>query len=99
MVRGGAGSAGCDYEMKGRSRDGRFVSDDQRPNPDTLERDHATLVVNGLDDTYAKHRSPGNGETSSPDEQKCKRSQWVSSTSRLFPVRPSPDIDWSRSIR
>lgn len=91
--------AGCDYEIKGRIEAGRFVSGDSRKNPDTLERDHATLVVNRLDDEFAAKRVPGDGESPGADQQKCKRRLDVSSTSRLFPVRPTPDIDWSRSIR
>jgi hypothetical protein len=57
--------------------------------PDTLERDHASLVVNRLDDVFAKKRDGSD----SNDEPKCKRNYSNSSTARLFPAKPSPDID------
>jgi uncharacterized protein YecT (DUF1311 family) len=81
--------AGCDYDMKGMMVDGAFRSDEQRRNPDTLERDHAMLTVNRLDDLFAKKRSGKENE----DEAKCRRRLDNSSTARLFPARPSPDID------
>jgi hypothetical protein len=81
--------SGCDYEMDGDVVNGVFRSSERRKNPDTLERDHATLIVNRLDDVFAKKRF----DSSDPDEMKCKRSPDRSSTARLFPVRPSPDID------
>jgi uncharacterized protein YecT (DUF1311 family) len=81
--------AGCDYEMDGDVVNGVFRSSERRKNPDTLERDHATLIVNRLDDAFAKKRFG----SSDADEMKCKRSPERSSTARLFPVRPSPDID------
>ena len=81
--------AGCDYEMDGDIVNGVFRSSERRKNPDTLERDHATLIVNRLDDAFAKKRF----DSSDPDEMKCRRSPDRSSTARLFPVRPSPDID------
>jgi len=81
--------AGCDYEMDGDIVNGTFRSSERRKNPDTLERDHATLIVNRLDDVFAKKRF----DSSDPDEMKCRRSPDRSSTARLFPVRPSPDID------
>jgi len=53
------------------------------------------LIVNRLDDSFAKKRS-GKDD----DEAKCKRRLDNSSTARLFPARPSPDIDnFSGSIR
>jgi uncharacterized protein YecT (DUF1311 family) len=84
--------AGCDFDMDGSMVKDVFRSDEERTNPDTLERDHAMLIVNRQDDGFAKKRvrSDGNG---SNDEPKCRRSGAVSSTARLFPVRPSPDID------
>ncbi|PDT85700.1 hypothetical protein CO669_30940 [Bradyrhizobium sp. Y36] len=88
--------AGCDYEMTGKMAGGTFRSDEQRKNPDTLERDHAMLVVNRLDDVFAQKR---NGKDTD-DEAKCRRRLDNSSTARLFPARPSPDIDnFSGSIR
>ena len=87
--------AGCDYEISGKLVDGgAFRSSDGRKNPDTLERDHATLVVNRLDDAFATKRWKKDGsEDSTADEPKCKRNSANSSTARLFPARPSPDID------
>jgi uncharacterized protein YecT (DUF1311 family) len=84
--------AGCDFDMEGSMVKGVFRSDEERTNPDTLERDHAMLIVNRQDDSFAKKRfrSDGNGFN---DEPKCRRNGAVSSTARLFPVRPSPDID------
>lgn len=81
--------AGCDYEMSGKLVGGAFRSEEKRKNPDTLERDHAILIVNRLDDVLAKKRVNADGE----DESKCKRNYTISSTARLFPARPSPDID------
>ena len=46
--------AGCDYAMSGKIVNGKFRSGEARKNPDTLERDHATLIVNRLDDAFAK---------------------------------------------
>ena len=68
---------------------GSFRSDEKRKDPDTLERDHAMLIVNRLDDAFAGKRPPSDES----DEQKCKRVPSISSTARLFPVNPSPDID------
>jgi uncharacterized protein YecT (DUF1311 family) len=92
--------AGCDYEMSGKLVRGAFRSDEQRKNPDTLERDRATLIVNRLDDVFAKKRWKQDGtEDAKADEAKCRRNLSNSSTARLFPARPSPDIDKSGSIR
>ena len=87
--------AGCDYEISGRLVDGgAFRSSDGRKNPDTLERDHATLIVNRQDDVFAKKRWKKDGTADgTADEPKCKRNSANSSTARLFPARPSPDID------
>ena len=88
--------AGCDYEMTGRMAGGSFRADEQRKNPDTLERDHAMLVVNRLDDMFAQKRTGKDTD----DEAKCRRRLDNSSTARLFPARASPDIDnFSGSIR
>jgi hypothetical protein len=82
--------------MTGKLVGGLFHSDDKGNNPDTLERDHATLIVNRQDDAFANKRSGENAV----DEMKCKRSPSNSSAARLFPARPSPDInDFGNSIR
>lgn len=87
---------GCDYEMTGKMAGGTFRADERRKNPDTLERDHATLIVNRLDDMFARKRTRDDTD----DEAKCKRRLDNSSTARLFPARPSPDINnFSGSIR
>jgi uncharacterized protein YecT (DUF1311 family) len=88
--------AGCDFDMAGKLVGGKFISDEKRKNPDTLERDRASLVVNRLDDVFAKKRDGSD----SNDEPKCKRNYSNSSTARLFPAKPSPDInDFGGSIR
>ena len=53
------------------------------------------LVVNRLDDIFAKKRysSKDGTENKDADEEKCKRRLDISSTARLFPATPSPDID------
>ncbi len=85
--------AGCEYEMDGRIEGGTFHASqggkNADKNPDTLERDHAMLIVNRLDDAFAKKRRGDGAE----DEMKCRRSIQASSTVRLFPVRYSVDID------
>ena len=81
--------AGCEYDMAGKVAGGKFVSDEPRKNPDTLERDHASLIVNRLDDGFAKKRRSADGD----DEPKCRRNIGNSSTARLFPAKSSPDID------
>jgi uncharacterized protein YecT (DUF1311 family) len=93
--------AGCDYAMTGKVVSGAFRADERRKNPDTLERDHATLIVNRLDDAFAKKRWKKDGTADeTADEAKCKRNSSNSSTARLFPARPSPDIDnFGGSIR
>lgn len=85
----------CDYDMSGDLAGGVFRSGVKGNNPDTLERDHAMLIVNRQDDAFAKKRKPGTDE----DEWKCKRLPSYSSTARLFPARPSPDIGDFDSIR
>ncbi|MBR1124935.1 DUF1311 domain-containing protein [Bradyrhizobium lablabi] len=79
---------GCDFDIKGKVAGGVFRSDEKRKNPDTLERDHATLIVNRQDDVFATKR----GEDDA-DEPKCRRNASFSSTARLFPAKPSADID------
>jgi uncharacterized protein YecT (DUF1311 family) len=94
--------AGCDYDMTGKLVGGAFRSDEERKNPDTLERDHTMLIVNRQDDVFAKKRYSKKDftENKDADEQKCKRRLDVSSTARLFPAKPSPDIDnFKGSIR
>jgi uncharacterized protein YecT (DUF1311 family) len=86
--------AGCDYDINGEVVNGAFQTYEKQKNPalknpDTLERDHAMLIVNRKDDSFASKR---NGSDDS-DEAKCKRRLDNSSTARLFPVRPSADID------
>ena len=83
---------GCDYEMSGAVKAGAFRASDQSKNPDTLERDHAMLVVNRLDDAFARKREAGSGSGDN-DEAKCRRINSLSSTARLFPAKPSDDID------
>jgi hypothetical protein len=69
----------------------RHVSDrGERKNPDTLERESATLIVNRQDDAFARKRR---GPDDDADPPKCLRNYTISSTARLFPARPSPDID------
>jgi len=91
--------AGCDYEMSGSVKNAVFTSKEQGKNPDTLERDHATLIVNRLDDEFAKKRYTDNGIAESADQAKCKRRLDISSTARLFPALPSPDINRLPGIR
>jgi len=81
--------AGCEFKMTGNTKGGAFRSDEERVNPDTLERDHASLIVNREDDAFARKRY----DDKALDEGKCNRNYGFSSTTRLFPVRPSPDID------
>lgn len=81
--------AGCEYDMQGKAAGNSFRSDEHGKNPDTLERDHAMLIVNRQDDVFARKRHGDEGA----DEMKCRRSMQASSTARLFPVRYSPDID------
>jgi hypothetical protein len=79
--------------MSGAAKDSTFRADDDpnnpEKNPDTLERDHAMLIVNRRDDAFAGKRSGDKGV----DEMKCRRSMQASSTARLFPAKPSADID------
>jgi len=84
----GSWKDGCDYDIEGKVVGGVFRSDEQRKNPDTLERDHSMLIVNRQDDVFAKQRH----DPTDSDEPKCKRSYANSSTARLFPAKPSPDI-------
>jgi hypothetical protein len=60
----------------------------------SLRRREATLMVNRKDDVFAKKRSNDDGTAGDKaNEAKCHRNASLSSTARLFPVRPSPDID------
>jgi uncharacterized protein YecT (DUF1311 family) len=79
----------CEYEIAGKVLGGSFRSDEERTNPDTLERDHAMLIVNRLDDAFAEKRP----DPKQSDKPKCRRISSYSSTARLFPAKPSPDID------
>jgi hypothetical protein len=47
--------------------------------------------VNRADDVWAKRRD--NPAERDADEGKCKRKVTISSTARLFPVKPSPDLN------
>jgi len=86
--------AGCDYDMSGKIAGGVFRSEEKRKNPDTLQRDHAMLIVNRLDDVFANKRWKKDGSADdTADEAKCKRNLSNSSTARLFPTRASLDID------
>jgi uncharacterized protein YecT (DUF1311 family) len=91
----GSWKDGCDYEMSGKLVGGVFHADEPGKDPDTLERDHAMLIVNRQDDAFAKKRKPGTDE----DQWKCKRRPDYSSTARLFPARTSPDISDFEDIR
>jgi uncharacterized protein YecT (DUF1311 family) len=84
----GSWKDGCDYDIEGKVVGGVFRSDEQRKNPDTLERDRSMLIVNRQDDVFAKQRH----DPTDSDEPKCRRSDANSSTARLFPAKPSPDI-------
>jgi uncharacterized protein YecT (DUF1311 family) len=88
---------GCDYEFSGKADGDVFHPKDKSKNPDMLERDHASLIVNRADDEWAKRRD--NPATRDAEEGKCKRNVTISSTARLFPVKPSPDLDGIRGIR
>jgi uncharacterized protein YecT (DUF1311 family) len=81
--------AGCDFEMSGDLVKGVFRSAEKRKNPDTLERDGTMLIVNRMDDAFASKRH----DPVDTDEPKCRRSYANSSTVRLFPAKPSSDID------
>jgi uncharacterized protein YecT (DUF1311 family) len=82
--------AGCDYEIKGKVTGGNFRSEAKRNNPDTLERDHAMLIVNRQDDVFAKQPWKTDGTSdANGDQAKCRRNLANSSTARLFPARPS----------
>src|SRR5258708_32317953 len=86
---GGDRKAGCDYQIEGKVINGVFRSDEKGKNPDTLERDHATLIVNRQDDVFASKRFRSNG-MSDPNAEEPKGNRILASTPRLFPVRPSP---------
>lgn len=78
---------GCDYAFKGRAVGDTFKPDDTSSNPDSMVRDHATLIVNPTDDEAAKHRFDKAGNLVKDAEQKCRRRFDISSTARLFPVK------------
>lgn len=85
---------GCDYDFKGNAVGDVFKPDDTSKNPDSMAREHATLIVNPTDDDAAKHRFKPDG-TLDPkaDEAKCKHRLDISSTARLFPVRQPPNFN------
>jgi uncharacterized protein YecT (DUF1311 family) len=83
---------GCDYEFKGSANGNAFIPADTGKNPDTIERDHGSLIVNRADDDWVRRRERPDGTLDrEAGEGKCKRGQLISSTARLFPVRPAPD--------
>lgn len=84
--------------MTGKVVGGAFRPDDKGTNPDTLERDRATLIVNRKDDYFAERRGEAS-RSGEADEAKCKRLLSASSTARLFPARASPDINNFDDIR
>ena len=90
----GSWKDGCEFEMDGDVVNRVFHSGDGK-NPDTLERDGALLIVNKMDDVFAKKRANQDAK----DEPKCKRSLHDSSTVRLFPAKASPDINNYDRIR
>jgi hypothetical protein len=80
--------------MEGVIRGGSFVSDVKRANPDTLETESASLVVNRKDDEFSARRGTAGGKPDAEiDEPKFKCNNAISSAARLFPTWPSPDID------
>jgi hypothetical protein len=81
--------------MHGDVVKGIFRSAEKRKNPDTLERDGTMLIVNRLDDSFAAKRH----DPIDTDEPKCRRNYSNSSTVRLFPTKPSPDINNYDHIR
>jgi uncharacterized protein YecT (DUF1311 family) len=85
----GSWKDGCDYDIAGDVVKGVFRSAEKRKNPDTLDRDGTMLIVNKMDDAFASKRHGADGD----DEPKCRRSYSNSSTVRLFPAKPSPDIN------
>jgi uncharacterized protein YecT (DUF1311 family) len=87
--------AGCDFDIEGDIVKGVFRSAEKRKNPDTLERDGTMLIVNRMDDVFASKRHDPDGD----EEPKCKRSYSNSSTMRLFPAKPSPDINNFERVR
>jgi uncharacterized protein YecT (DUF1311 family) len=85
----GSWKDGCDFQIEGAIVKGVFRSAEKRKNPDTLERDGTMLIVNRLDDVFASKRH----DLTDGDEPKCRRSYSNSSTVRLFPAKPSPDVN------
>jgi hypothetical protein len=81
---------GCEYAIEGNVKGGVFFraddtgKNDKGKNPDTLERDHAMLIVSRLDDAFAAKRRPSDDE----EQQKCRRAPSISSTARLFSGPP-----------
>ena len=95
--------AGCDYAMSGKIVNGTFRSGEARKNPDTLERDHATLIVNRLDDAFAKRRwNKDSTADETADEAKCRRNVANSSTASAVSrpaLPPTSTISVARSAR
>ena len=55
-------------------------------------------MVNRKDDVFAERRGQAS-RSGEADKPKCKRLPSASSTARLFPARPSPDINNFDDIR
>ena len=88
---------GCDYDFNGKVVGKVFTPDDKSKNSNSIVRDHATLIVNPTDDFAAKHRLKPDGTLDpNADEAKCRRRLDISSTARLFPVRPARELDKNR---
>ena len=75
--------ATCEYFYKGKVDSNLFTPDEKSDNPDTIERDHASLIVNRGDDEWVKRQE----RSDRPLEGKCTHAL-NSSTARVFPVRP-----------
>jgi uncharacterized protein len=99
--------AGCDFEMTGKVVNGAFHAKEKRKNPDTLERDHATLIVNRRTMASPKnatalmtpiHRSAG-ATTRTPRPRGCFR-RAPRPTSTISAARSGEEISdagpWNR---
>ncbi len=75
--------AGCDFDITGKIVAGVFRSDERRENPDTLERNRASLIVNRLDDVFARQRE---GES-----ERRRRTQMQAQHLDLIDRAPVPD--------
>ena len=82
---------GCDYDFTGTAVGDVFHPDDTSDNPDSVALDRGTLIVNPTDDKFVKQRETGGPLPPHAPDGKCRRSPLISSTARLFPVRPARD--------